>query len=262
MRAPQTSLFGDWHGSGGFATHALAIATLLRPDAEFIHVGDMGLYPGSAGYAYLGEVNTAVARAERNLYIIPGNHEHWPSLRIGSELGFVDYDEHGFLVSTMFPRLRVSPRVNVWEWRGLVYASLSGANSIDFQFRTEGKSWWREESPTDAHVDELASLVGERQVDVFITHDAPHEAIEAMNLYPRTAASRSDWSLQALEYASESSRVIGVARQRLMPKVHVCGHHHVRRSARIDGTTVELLSDDSAGSMRGNRLDLSGVTVV
>jgi hypothetical protein len=256
------SLFGDWHGNGGFATHAIAIAAQLRPaDARFIHVGDMGLYPGLAGHSYLSEVNAAVARAKRYLYVVPGNHEHWPSLCIGSELGFTGYDEHGFLVSATYPRLRVSPRVNVWEWDGLVYASLSGANSIDFQFRTEGRSWWRDESPTDAHVDKLTSLVGERQVDILITHDAPLDAIDAMNLYPRSADAQSWWSPLAVAYARESSRVIGVARARLAPRVHVCGHHHVRRSVRIDGTAVELLGDDGV-SVRGNRLDLAGTDVI
>jgi len=256
----QVSAFGDWHGSGGYAVHALSIAGLLRPEARFVHVGDMGLWPGSVGDNYLRDVNHAVDTYGQDLYVVPGNHEHWPSLCIGSALGFDDSDEDGFLVTPHYPRLHVAPRVNTWEWDGLLYASLSGANSIDFQHRTEGRSWWPEESPTDDHVDALVDAVDGRRVDVLFTHDAPLDAIEALNLYP--SGSNHDWSPQAIAYARESSRVVASARSRLLPRIHVCGHHHVRRSCLIDGTQVVILSDDGAGSMRGNRLDIDDGVIV
>lgn len=245
-------VFGDWHGNVRFAGRALSTAGLLHPRARLIHVGDFGLYANDFGHRYLSEVDRLL---KVPLHVVPGNHEQWPSLRIGSELGFDGHDDDGFLRTPRYPNIRISPRAHVWQWGEHLLAAVTGANSIDFEHRKEGVSWWREESPTSEHVDELVGLVDRRQVDVLITHDGPFEAIEAANMYP--PARNTGWSAAALAYAGESAEVVGQARNRTLPTLQVCGHHHVRRSISIDSTVVEFLADDSAGSIRGNRLDIS-----
>lgn len=250
MPVTLASAFGDWHGNTDFAIPAIVAATNANPDAHLIHVGDFGLYPTDFGPTYLSTVSDLL---DRPIHVIPGNHEHWPSIQLGSELGFNDFDDNGFFYTPRYPNIRVSPRAHTWKWGGKLFAALTGANSIDFQFRKLGVSWWMEESPTFNHVDELVNLVDNRPVDVLITHDAPHEAIHAGNLYPPGRnTGRSD---AAMQYANESARVVGQARNRLLPKVQVCGHHHTRRSVFIDGTIVEFLADDS-GSLFANRLDI------
>ena len=245
------SLFGDWHGNIHFATRAITAATHNSPDAHLVHVGDFGLYPSDFGHLFLTEVDQLL---HTPIYVIPGNHESWPHLRIGSDLGFTELDDDGFLYTPLYPNIRVSTRAHTWQWHDRLFAALTGANSIDFQHRKEGRSWWPEESPTTAHVDDLAEQVDTRHVDVLITHDGPHEAIQAANLYP--PGRDNGWSDMALEYANESAKVVGQARNRLMPTLHVCGHHHIRRSVPIDGTTVEFLADDT-GSLLYNRLDVT-----
>ena len=251
--AVQITIFGDWHGNTHFAQRALSVASLLRPDSHLLHLGDFSLWPGDYGARYLHEINDALSTP---LLVVPGNHEYWTEIYLGSTVfGFSDLDDNGFLYTPRYPNIRVCERTAVWSWDGITLAALAGANSIDFQHRTKGKSWWPEESPTMAHVDQLDAHVNGRPIDVLATHDAPSDAVRALNLYP--PETQADWSTAAITYASESADVVEAARRRLRPRIQACGHHHVRKTCVLDDTTIELLADDSNRSIRGNRLDLN-----
>lgn len=248
--------FGDWHGNTYFALDALAAAQTVAPHADLVHVGDFGLWDGSNGRRYLSAVNAALG--SRVLYVVPGNHEFWPGLELGHKaFGYTAVDEYRFLRSRKYSQIRVSPRTNYWEWDGTRLASLAGANSIDFESRREGMSWWPEESPTADHVRVLVDDVAGRAVDVLVTHDAPAAAIRELDLYP--AGRNSGWSPEALSYAHRSAETVELARQHLTPTIHVCGHHHVRRTCIVDGTRVEILADDSF-TITANRLVLNDPT--
>ncbi|MEP9395367.1 metallophosphoesterase [Gordonia sp. VNK1] len=243
--------FGDWHGNALFAADALDAAP-ADDDARLIHVGDFGLWSGSSGQRYLRTV--AERLGDRTLYVIPGNHEYWPGLTLGDKtFGFSSVDADGFLRSRRHPSIRVATRTNVWEWDGAVFASLAGANSIDRDQRRAGVSWWPEESPTADDVESLIGQVEGRDVDVFITHDAPDDAITELNLYPASRAPM--WSPRALAYAQESAAIVGVARSALRPRLQICGHHHVRRTCTVGVTRVEFLADDM-GTLRDNRIEV------
>lgn len=250
------TFFGDWHGNTEYAINALEWSDRW---SRKVHVGDFGFWPGSDGRYFLEDVNGALEDLETPLYVVPGNHENWPELRLGSEEYEFTHYEDGFMVSTEYPMIRVVDRVNVWDWDGVTFAALAGANSIDYQHRKIGRSWWPEESPTVDHVNRLADLAAGRDVNVLVTHDAPSSAIEKMGLYP--AHRVTGWSDEALEYAAKSAHVVELARARLNPDIQYCGHHHVSRCAFVGGvrenaTRVQILGDDS-GPYEFNRANLA-----
>ncbi|MGI6797887.1 metallophosphoesterase [Gordonia sihwensis] len=256
-------MFGDWHGSGHFAVRALTRALLAFPQAQLYHVGDFGLSDSTYGQHYLDAVDAVLARYQQTISVIPGNHEQWPllDLDVASIFDLDGTDTFGFMVSRRWPQVRICPRVNSWIRGGTTFAALSGANSIDFQLRTEGRSWWPEESPTSDHVSDLVALNDGRRVDVLLTHDAPSSAIDALVLYPDELNGTSGWSPEALAYARESAAVIEQARSQLMPALQFCGHHHIRRSALVDGTRVEILDSNQSGSIAKNAAVFSGDVV-
>lgn len=248
----ETICFGDWHGNAQFAADALDAARRAG-HAHLIHVGDFGLWPGRTGKRYLDAVSEALG--DSVLHVVPGNHEYWPGLTLADRtFAFASIDPDGFLQSRRHPAIRVCPRINYWQWEGTRFAALAGANSIDFEHRHEGVSWWPEEAPTQRHVDELVQLVGDRGVDVLVTHDAPADAITALGLYSKDR--QAGWSDAALAYANKSAVIVATARDALEPAVHVCGHHHVRQTGVVGGTRVEMLADDS-GTLRNNRIEIS-----
>ena len=110
-------------------------------------VGDFGLFPhGVRKNRRLGTIHRRLEEADATMYIVPGNHEDWGWMKYWME------DEPTSVPS--FPRFVVLPRVWRWEINGTKFLSVSGGNSIDFKYRTEGKTWWPEEQITDDMVKE------------------------------------------------------------------------------------------------------------
>lgn len=219
-------LFGDWHGNQLYANAALQAVAAIDTQVPRVHVGDFGLYPEDRdGSEFLLIVDLVARRQDVIIRVIPGNHEDWSHLVFGDEaFGFSSVDECGFWRSETFPSIRVAPRYLVWEEQGRRFACLSGAASIDYQFRVPGRSWWPQELPSQEDVDALVDLAGSTQIDVLITHDAPTSAIEKLALYPPSRP--SGWSSSALEYARISSDLVDQLCGRLAPALHVCGHFH------------------------------------
>ncbi|WP_336794100.1 metallophosphoesterase [Gordonia malaquae] len=256
---PTAVVFGDWHGNEVYARSALAMTSRVQTEALRIHVGDFGLWPDAPGHHYLASIDREARRQGILLHVVPGNHEGWSHLSVGAaEFGLDGFDDDGFMTSRLYPALRIAPRWAIWERRGTTYACLSGAASIDFQQRVAGHNWWPEEMPTQRDVDDLVDAATGRRIDVFVTHDAPSAAIDGLGLY---SGRPSGWSAAALAYARQSSDLIEQASARLVPTLHLCGHHHVRRTARVEGTLVQILGDDGT-SLAMNRTLLSGSTML
>lgn len=262
------TFFGDWHGDGTFARRALSAAIGACADVntdnvrgrgmpdEFVHVGDFGFWGSELGIDFLMAIERKLALEDRVIRVVPGNHENWDELKIdGSWFRFESYDADGFMMSRMFPHIRVCDRIAMWECDGQTLAALAGANSIDREWRTPRVSWWPQESPTLKHVSDLITLLGGRSVDVLVTHDAPASALDALRLYDDIADSH--WSPAALAYARESANVVDEAMRLVRPTRLICGHHHVRRDVDLDGTAVTILNDNR-GAVNDNRLTVPG----
>ena len=75
-------------------------------------------------------------------------------------------------------------RGQVFEIEGKTIFTFGGATSIDRCFRTEGRSWWRQELPTEREIEEGIKNLGRynNEVDFVITHACGKQAIMSPQL--------------------------------------------------------------------------------
>jgi hypothetical protein len=143
------------------------------------------------------------------LIVSGGNHDNWEtleSLRVESDG-----------LATFRSNIRVLPRGGRTQIDGLVVGALGGAFSVDYQHRTEGKDWWKNEEPTP---EDAQMLIAAGPVDVLLTHDAPagFPLTSEFDLPPEIS-SRADQTRVLLRNVVDS----------LAPAHLFCGHWHQRR---------------------------------
>jgi hypothetical protein len=102
---------------------------------------------------------------------------------------------------------------------GMTLAALGGANSIDFEIRTLGKSWWFEEAITD---DDLIVL-GDEHADILLAHDAPLDVPKLDNYLVRTASS---WTPDGVFYAEVGRQNFHRGFMQVKPSFQFGGHYH------------------------------------
>ena len=109
---------------------------------------------------------------------VDGNHENFDLLST-----FPVEEWHGGKVHRIKPNIIHLMRGQVYEIEGKSVFTFGGATSIDRAYRTEGRSWWRQELPTYGELDEgLANLKRYgNKVDYIITHTCGQRALA----YPR-----------------------------------------------------------------------------
>lgn len=233
----EIAFMGDMHGN--WSAMAIQVGRILNEtSAKVIYqVGDFGLFPdGIRKNRRLGTIHRRLEEADATMYIVPGNHEDWGWMRYWME------DEPTSIPH--FPRFVVLPRVWRWEINGTKFLSVSGGNSIDYKWRTEGVTWWPEEQITDDMV-ERAKKGG--KTDVLLCHDSPDSPTSdavawIFNTNP------GGWDLQERTYAQESSRQLGRIATSVAPSLIVHGHMHVRDSTINErlGVRIESLNIEGA----------------
>lgn len=159
------------------------------------------------------------------------------------------FDDEGFIMSNLFSHIRIIPRAHVWNWDGIQYASLGGANSIDVSMRTRGISWWEQESILPEETDDLIELCNGKDIDVLITHDGPIETVRKLYGHGKKLPESVE------EWGSRSGKEVQRAIDGIHPKVNICGHHHIRKTDIVGNTTVEILDRDG-GHISANRIDI------
>lgn len=164
---------GDTHADLDFAANAAAMAA--EHDATMIVLGDWGfIWPKSNQVASLArELKLAGEREARDpvtMRFIDGNHDWHPVLR-----RYLDGKESGPMKDA-----EGKPHANIiYQSRGSVYEDedgtrflfVGGAPSIDRASRTEGLSWWPEETMTEEEFQKALDVEG--PIHVLVTHDAP-----------------------------------------------------------------------------------------
>lgn len=216
-------MLGDTHGDLDFLDRAAACAA--EADATIIQVGDWGfLWPRSE---QLAQVQLSLERAGQfagkptvTMRFIDGNHDWHPKLREYSALpdGSVPLTEN----------VIYQPRGSTWEDSdGTRFLFCGGAPSIDKAHRAEGRSWWPEETISEA---EFMLALGAEQIDVLVTHDAPD--------YPPGFSPKGDPEFRAL--SARSLEMVASLIVRHKPGLHIHGHWHARYSR---GVTVGLAAN-------------------
>jgi predicted phosphodiesterase len=211
-RATRIGLIGDLHGDVG-ALLAIARAMRERDVDVLLALGDVGLlWPGRNWSNQASKISKRLGSRHQVLYWVDGNH-----------------DDHRLLTSFAIAPDGTRPiRENVIHLprgyrttlaSGRTLAALGGANSIDFEHRAEGVTWWPEEAITDA---DLQSL-GTDHVDVLAGHDAP---LDVPSLDRALASSDHSWSTQARAYAEEGRRRFHRGFLQVSPLLYLGGHYH------------------------------------
>lgn len=222
-------LAGDWHGDGTAARVVIDRAAELGI-RTLVHVGDVGIGP------WPGERKSFTKLLDRYLdphgiamLINPGNHENW------DRIDQAPLDEAGMKV--VGRHVRVIRQGGRFSIEGRTFGSLGGAVSVDANRRTQGRTWWAQESLLPHHVERL----GDDPLDVLVSHDVPAGV---------PVTSHMTWIPQDLLDRSEEVReLLASAIERTRPHVAFAGHWHQRviHDLRHDDghtTTVHVLDKE------------------
>ena len=162
----KVGIAGDWHGDTAWALWAL---DTFRDAGitNIFHLGDFGIWqPAPIGASFILKIQKRLAKNGQRLFITPGNHEDYARIE-NTPVG-----EHGW--QEYRPGVFLAPRGLRWEMEGRSFLSLGGANSIDFDGRTENITWWKGEQITRG--DEYRAMEGGK-ADIMLAHEAPLGAL-------------------------------------------------------------------------------------
>ncbi|UDL15965.1 metallophosphoesterase [Microbacterium phage Pumpernickel] len=244
MDTTQIGLIGDLHGNTGWAKFVIkALASMGITTA--LQVGDFGLYRDKRGAEFQDVVSGIARKFGMTIYVVPGNHENWDYINetIGDATDWVNFRTN----------ILVAPRVHRWEWNGVSFASLSGAPSVDRQWRVQADAFDLREGRTRVDnrfyetevytVEDVAKIAEGGYADVMVGHDAPHgiRRIEsAIQGNPFGFASAD------LAYAEQSRQLYTQAFEAVAPRSLFHGHYHVAVDEHIarpgaEGETTHII---------------------
>lgn len=202
---------GDWHGYKIWAAKTIK-SFAQKGIHRILQLGDFGFWPGNTGKEFLHTVDNVAKTMDTTIYVTPGNHEYYPYIKTLQPHPV----KTGWVYDPTYPHILVAPRGLKWEWFGKTFLSFGGANSIDFNSRIEGQSWWPEERITYAETD----LVPQEHVDVMVAHDCPI----GVDLF--SGRQQQFWTPEQLNYALESRVMIKEVTDKTTPTLFFHGHYH------------------------------------
>ncbi|KQQ92575.1 hypothetical protein ASF62_12045 [Leifsonia sp. Leaf325] len=205
-------LLGDAHGDLGDILQAAR--SLREMDINtLIVLGDFAVvWPGENWGHNLDRLANRLNKLGQTLYFLHGNHDWIPRL--------MEFPLSADGLRWLRPSIAYMATGFRAEFAsGREFVVIGGANSIDREMRTEGKSWWPEESITWADLD----AVGTDHADIMFGHDSP---LDLMELDRRFASTDRYWSDESLEYALQGRRMLTKALHAVGPELFVGGHQH------------------------------------
>lgn len=210
---------GDWHGDQNWALARLQ--DFRASDVKLIlHLGDFGIWQDVDGDSYLSTMNTALADNGQHILVTLGNHENYTM--VGALVTITGGQFAGWQFNPELPRILYATRGQRWEWEGVSFVSLGGANSIDRFTRQEGINWWSEEQIS--YGDVMRTADG-GYADVFLSHDCP-SGVPLFDEGHDTQVVGAKWSEAALTYAAHSRESLRAAVDDVKPGVLFHGHYH------------------------------------
>lgn len=202
---------GDWHGNLGWV---LPVLKNFKNHGiqHIVQVGDFGFIWGGADTATgLRKLIRDLERNDQYVYVVLGNHEDYARVDATPE----NEDGTRFYRSE---RIILLPRGFRGVIGGKTFVALGGANSIDFEGRTEWVSWWRGESIT---LGDVYRTVEGGHADIMFTHDAPAGVTMP---YDELGGG---WSAKAIRYSNEGREMLRTAVDAVKPEILIHGHHHI-----------------------------------
>ena len=220
---------GDIHGKTFAAKQIDAYAKKIGATA-IIQTGDFGLLWGGPNDDFEEEFFTYFYTREPSLpvwYTCAGNHDNWDALKAKADIqGNADVVE-------LAPNCFWVQRGKFLNIEGKKILFFGGAESIDKYHRTEGISWWAQETPSYKEFEDFFSALDEGKPDIVITHDAP-KSIDIWRIDNRESVTPK--SLQKI-FELTSHR----------PKAWLFGHHHILEEWNVDGTAFYCCGIEGEG---------------
>lgn len=207
-------LAADWHGNTGQALYAINEA-VRRNINTIIQLGDFGFWGEDK---FLRKTQKAAEAAGIHIYWIDGNHEqHIKLLEI-----LLDPDTG---LRPITPNITHLPRNFRWEWDGISFLALGGAQSIDKFFRTEGFDYFPEERITP---EEAQTAIDGGHADIMFTHDAPSTLPNPVtnDPYGQIQAARAFGS-DVLEDCKSHQDLLAQVTNSVRPHYLFHGHYHL-----------------------------------
>ena len=180
------------------------------------------------------------------IHIDPSVHEKGQLLYVDGDDRISDkyYDDQGFLISKLFPRIKVIPRGHVWTWDKATLASFGGALSINKKKVERMIGWFEEETPTYEQANRFISILPEK-IDVLFTHDIPKEASDKLYSERDQRSLARSWGHDVANENVEVTEVIQKVVDYCHPDRIVAGHHHKRKDIEMkDGSMINILDCD------------------
>lgn len=178
---------------------------------------DFVIVAGDFGYVWNGEEKEAanIKRLEElpfTLLFIDGNHENFDMLD-----AYPVETWHGGKVHRIGNGIIHLMRGQVFEICGKSIFTFGGADSTDKFMRTEGLSWWKQELPSEAEIEEGLSNLERAgwNIDYAITHTCPDHVLDMF-------AKRSKFRLRSDILTLYLERIF----QRLNFRKWFLGHFH------------------------------------
>lgn len=201
-------MVGDLHANVHRAEEINRLAMLQNID-KVVGLGDFG-------YQFTPDVISALSGQEVPWYFIDGNHDDHTQLT---------HDADEFV--EMWPNLFYIPRGYVWEWGGKTFAAMGGASSIDKSRRVTYVSWWPEEEIQLGDMYRLDENIGSKNVDIFLSHEAPKIAVDHI-------MKKSDWAIS--NCGLHDRMYLHQAWNLHRPELWLHGHWHHRYEWNHSGT--------------------------
>lgn len=236
---------GDTHGDWDFLDRVASMAA--EHDAEIIQVGDWGyVWPGlnprdlsiktkGVAEAQLEAVSQALARAGEfhakppvMMRFVDGNHDWHPKLRelCRTACPGEHYETSRGVRLDDAGLVRYQPRGSTYEDEdGTRFLFCGGAPSIDREFRTDGRSWWKEEVISEEEFQRCMDATG--PFHVLVTHDAPDYPV---GYGPKGSKTHREQSARSMEMIRQLVR-------KHEPGLLVHGHWHERFNRKLWNTT-------------------------
>jgi Icc-related predicted phosphoesterase len=225
MKDDTVLLVGDLHGNTDVAINAIEYAADLGVFGV-IQLGDFGYWP-RVNRDFMGTVERTAKRCNVVVAFLDGNHEDHESLASFENSDHVAHLKRG----ESFP-------LHGYKW-----LAIGGAASIDYQHRTEGISWFREETLSR---EDIARAMDHTNVQVVVAHNAPHGVPKLEAFKEKTAHL---WSPEGLAYSEGDQKLYGALRDHLLPYYWYHGHFHYPYVDYLDNTRVQGLGSDQSTLM-------------
>jgi hypothetical protein len=190
---------GDVHGK--FSRYK----AIIKEHKDTIQVGDMGIGFRRWPHGEYSQNPPYDEMVKANAQFIRGNHDNPAVCRKHSQ-----YIADGRVHNDMM--------------------FIGGAYSIDWQYRTEDFSWWRDEECSPEQFKVLHGIYTVTKPACMVTHDCPKNIYPMLHTHHWNDPARTPVALQAMWEVHK-------------PKLWVFGHHHKSFDMIVDGTRFVCLAE-------------------